>query len=210
MFLRIITVFITAILSFHCDAVVIDGLEIDNTGKTEISHPKLRALSEWLQPNTVDQNYVARVTRKCAPTLCPGRDCVNIPAQDDPSCLLCACPIGSPARGCDPMPSAVWYDLMTNGCPVNGSALERRQAVQVVRWYRRVNDARSIDKCQSYTFPYCAQLDATVWHAPHTQAACEYYCYRDGELPPRSDTRETLAERVADERDGKELALFAD
>lgn len=50
---------------------------------------------------------------------------------------LCACPIGSPARGCDPMPFILWHDLIVNGCP-NVTINSRDPAQKVHRWFRRV------------------------------------------------------------------------
>ncbi|VDM51353.1 unnamed protein product [Toxocara canis] len=50
---------------------------------------------------------------------------------------LCACPIGSPARGCDPMPFILWHDLIVNGCP-NVTINTRDPAQKVHRWFRRL------------------------------------------------------------------------
>ncbi|VDK74368.1 unnamed protein product [Litomosoides sigmodontis] len=61
---------------------------------------------------------------------------------------LCACPIGSPARGCDPMPFILWHDLIVNGCP-NVTINSRDPAQKVHRWFRRVT---------FFPYSYCALI----------------------------------------------------
>ncbi|CAK5087331.1 unnamed protein product [Meloidogyne enterolobii] len=62
-------------------------------------------------------------------------DCAVVTERN--GCQLCACPIGSPARGCDPMPFVLWHDLIVNGCP-NVTVNTRDPAQKVHRWFRRV------------------------------------------------------------------------
>ena len=83
---------------------------------------------------------------------------------------LCACPIGSPARGCDPMPFILWHDLIVNGCP-NVTLNSRDTAQKVHRWIRRVYIPRSdtIDRFRSIDFPtptnasHISSLTAPNW-----------------------------------------------
>uniref|UniRef100_A0A915LMM1 BPTI-like C-terminal domain-containing protein n=1 Tax=Meloidogyne javanica TaxID=6303 RepID=A0A915LMM1_MELJA len=86
---------------------------------------------------------------------------------------LCACPIGSPARGCDPMPFVLWHDLIVNGCP-NVTVNTRDPAQKVHRWFRR-----------PYIFPYCSELDFNLWRSPRTKQECELYCYSSEEQRKR-------------------------
>lgn len=76
------------------------------------------------------------IVENCPPMLCTGLDCAVVTERN--GCQLCACPIGSPARGCDPMPFVLWHDLIVNGCP-NITVNTRDPAQKVHRWFRRVS-----------------------------------------------------------------------
>ncbi|MCP9264718.1 Protein lon-8 [Dirofilaria immitis] len=107
------------------------------------------------------------IVDNCPPMLCTGLDCAVVTERN--GCQLCACPIGSPARGCDPMPFILWHDLIVNGCPnvtING-----RDPAQ------KVNRFSNTDQCEPYIFPYCAELDFNLWRSPRTKRECELYCY---------------------------------
>uniref|UniRef100_A0A914WDY0 BPTI-like C-terminal domain-containing protein n=1 Tax=Plectus sambesii TaxID=2011161 RepID=A0A914WDY0_9BILA len=145
------------------------------------------ALAEFKQPtsarrgasadiNSVITDLGRLIVDNCPPMLCTGLDCAV--ATERNGCQLCACPIGSPARGCDPMPFVLWHDLMVKGCPNATSAGETRNPAQKVhRWFRRVNRFSNTDQCEPYVFPYCAELDYNLWRSPRTKDECEFYCY---------------------------------
>ncbi|CAD5223953.1 unnamed protein product [Bursaphelenchus okinawaensis] len=114
------------------------------------------------------------IVENCPPMLCTGLDCAVVTERN--GCQLCACPIGSPARGCDPMPFVLWHDLIVNGCP-NVTVNTRDPAQKVHRWFRRVNRFTNTDQCEPYIFPYCAELDFNLWRSPRTKQECELYCY---------------------------------
>ncbi|VBB31237.1 unnamed protein product [Acanthocheilonema viteae] len=114
------------------------------------------------------------IVDNCPPMLCTGLDCAVVTERN--GCQLCACPIGSPARGCDPMPFILWHDLIVNGCP-NVTVNSRDPAQKVHRWFRRVNRFSNTDQCEPYIFPYCAELDFNLWRSPRTKRECELYCY---------------------------------
>ncbi|VDL74132.1 unnamed protein product [Nippostrongylus brasiliensis] len=88
------------------------------------------------------------IVDNCPPMLCTGLDCAVVTERN--GCQLCACPIGSPARGCDPMPFILWHDLIVNGCP-------------------NVNRFSNTDQCEPYIFPYCPELDFNLWRSPRTK-----------------------------------------
>ncbi|KAL3088618.1 hypothetical protein niasHT_023236 [Heterodera trifolii] len=114
------------------------------------------------------------IVENCPPMLCTGLDCAVVTERN--GCQLCACPIGSPARGCDPMPFVLWHDLIVNGCP-NITVNTRDSAQKVHRWFRRVNRFSNTDQCEPYIFPYCPELDFNLWRSPRTKQECELYCY---------------------------------
>jgi len=114
------------------------------------------------------------IVENCPPMLCTGLDCAVVTERN--GCQLCACPIGSPARGCDPMPFILWHDLIVNGCP-NVTVSTRDPAQKVHRWFRRVNRFNNTDQCEPYIFPYCPELDFNLWRSPRTKQECELYCY---------------------------------
>uniref|UniRef100_A0A0K0CUN9 Secreted protein n=1 Tax=Angiostrongylus cantonensis TaxID=6313 RepID=A0A0K0CUN9_ANGCA len=91
---------------------------------------------------------------------------------------LCACPIGSPARGCDPMPFILWHDLIVNGCP-NVTLNSRDPAQKVHRWFRRVNRFTNTDQCEPYIFPYCPELDFNLWRSPRTKQVSHFLIFSD-------------------------------
>ncbi|CAP26042.2 Protein CBR-LON-8 [Caenorhabditis briggsae] len=112
------------------------------------------------------------IVDNCPPMLCTGLVAQLSPREMD----LCACPIGSPSRGCDPMPFILWHDLIVNGCP-NVTLNSRDPAQKVHRWFRRVNRFTNTDQCEPYIFPYCPELDFNLWRSPRTKQECELYCY---------------------------------
>ncbi|CAB3397855.1 unnamed protein product [Caenorhabditis bovis] len=114
------------------------------------------------------------IVDNCPPMLCTGLDCAVVTERN--GCQLCACPIGSPSRGCDPMPFILWHDLIVNGCP-NVTLNSRDPAQKVHRWFRRVNRFTNTDQCEPYIFPYCPELDFNLWRSPRTKQECELYCY---------------------------------
>ncbi|VDD95978.1 unnamed protein product [Enterobius vermicularis] len=114
------------------------------------------------------------IVDSCPPMLCTGLDCAVVTERN--GCQLCACPIGSPARGCDPMPFILWHDLIVSGCP-NVTLSTRTPAQKVHRWFRRVNRFTNTDQCEPYVFPYCPELDFNLWRSPRTKQECELYCY---------------------------------
>ncbi|KAI6222909.1 hypothetical protein M3Y99_01482700 [Aphelenchoides fujianensis] len=139
------------------------------------------------------------IVENCPPMLCSGLDCAVVTERN--GCQLCACPIGSPARGCDPMPFILWHDLIVNGCP-NITVSTRDPAQKVHRWFRRpqsfclihslisflflqVNRYTNQDQCEPYVFPYCSELDFNLWRSPRTKQECELYCYSADEQRKR-------------------------
>uniref|UniRef100_A0AC35U1W1 Serine/threonine protein phosphatase 2A regulatory subunit n=1 Tax=Rhabditophanes sp. KR3021 TaxID=114890 RepID=A0AC35U1W1_9BILA len=122
------------------------------------------------------------IIENCPPMLCTGLDCAVVTERN--GCQLCACPIGSPARGCDPMPFVLWHDLIVTGCP-NVTVNTRDPAQKVHRWFRRVNRFSNTDQCEPYIFPYCPELDFNLWRSPRTKQECELYCYSSEEQKKR-------------------------
>lgn len=90
--------------------------------------------------------------------------------------------LGSPARGCDPMPNSLIKQLIQEGCP-NATTTETKKTFpqRVYRFYRKIDKSRGVDECQSYVFPYCPEVDFNLWRSPRNVKECQEYCYSEEE-----------------------------
>jgi len=163
---RVLTV---VLLGMVIGSVTVSGQRAGNGANSESQVQVIADLGKMIVDN-------------CPPMLCTGLDCAVVTERN--GCQLCACPIGSPARGCDPMPFILWHDLIVSGCP-NISLNSRSPAQKVHRWFRRVNRFSNTDQCEPYIFPYCPELDFNLWRSPRTKQECETYCYSSAEQKKR-------------------------
>ncbi|KRZ51758.1 hypothetical protein T02_13002, partial [Trichinella nativa] len=80
-------------------------------------------------------DVAVEMAKHCPEVRCYGRNCAIV--REFNACPVCACPIGSPARGCDRMPKYMYDELFKNGCQnLANPTAPRYPAVTVFRWYR--------------------------------------------------------------------------
>ncbi|KHJ41267.1 hypothetical protein D918_08719 [Trichuris suis] len=124
----------------------------------------------------VQYDVAQSILDECPKVHCLGRECVMVKERN--GCETCACPIGSPARGCDKMPKRMLRELFTNGCHnLKSPNSKLYPATPVSRWYRHIDYEAKIDECRSYLFPFCEDYEKNVWPAPTSHQQCLHYCY---------------------------------
>ncbi|KRZ51759.1 hypothetical protein T02_13002, partial [Trichinella nativa] len=124
-------------------------------------------------------DVAVEMAKHCPEVRCYGRNCAIV--REFNACPVCACPIGSPARGCDRMPKYMYDELFKNGCQnLANPTAPRYPAVTVFRWYRYTNHLDGTDECRIYIYPYCRDYELNVWPSPKTREECYDYCYKTG------------------------------